>query len=229
MDIIHLIREISLGNPFLLIFIVSLVSNVIPFASVPYLLVLIHLLRIYRGVESMLLLVLASALGASVGKIAVYGLGRLMARTVSESTRENIAYLSSRLGKWGFLAVFIAAATPVPDDLVNIPIAFTGYSLVEYFIAVLTGKFILKLATVFLGLSIVEAFESVGLGYVGSMIVLGLLSILLVYIVARINWRRVLEHYDKRDLRGAARVLVEDVVNSLNIISIVRSKRDPER
>ncbi|MEM4672393.1 MAG: VTT domain-containing protein [Sulfolobales archaeon] len=209
-------------NPVLLIFLVSLISNIIPFASVPYLLLLINLAHRYRDYTSLFSLVLASALGAAVGKMAIYLIGRLMSRAVSENTRENLNYLSQRMRKWGFLAVFIAASTPVPDDLVYMPVSYAGYNALSYFIAVLLGKFILKLATVYLGLSFIELLEGVGVDYILSSVILGVPSLLLIYIISKINWRKALEYYDRRDIRGMLMSIARDTIDSLNILRLLK-------
>ena len=64
--------------------------------------------------------------------------------------------------RYGAGAAFVAAATPIPDDLVYVPLGLAKYNPKRFFIATLTGKLVLHYVIVliahFLGLSLVEPF-----------------------------------------------------------------------
>lgn len=194
------------------VFIVSLVSNAVPFASLPYLVFLSIVASRVRDPYLVSLLVLVSAAGASIGKVSVYLLGRLVYRTVSEETRENIRYLSERVGRAGFIAVFIAAATPIPDDIVNLPVSFIGYRIIYYVLAVFSGKIVVTTMATVAGASIIQALEQTGLGPLWPSIIFLLLSLYITYLVARIDWRHVVEGYEKRGLREAVERLVREAL-----------------
>lgn len=193
-EFIHLIWEASFHNPLLFIFLVSALSNAIPFATLPYLVIVTILSkRISSDLLTQLLVVLSSGTGAALGKIFVYLIGRVARSRVSRDTRENLDYLSSRIGFYGFLLILLAASTPIPDDVINLPAGFAGYNLLHYIAAVLIGKIIITGATVYLGVALLDALETVGLNLFYSSIILLVLSIYISYLLATINWRYVLE------------------------------------
>jgi len=101
--------------------------------------------------------------------------------------------------RYGAAAAFVAAATPIPDDLVYVPLGLAKYNPKRFFIATLSGKFVLSYAIVFishyLGLSLVEPFlENIDDAtpiYIG-IIVFGAMMTAVVVLLLRLDWARVL-------------------------------------
>ena len=62
--------------------------------------------------------------------------------------------------RYGGSAAFVAAATPIPDDLVYIPLGLAKYNPKRFFVATLLGKFVLYYVIVlishYMGLSLLE-------------------------------------------------------------------------
>jgi membrane protein DedA with SNARE-associated domain len=76
--------------------------------------------------------------------------------------------------RWAFLAVFIAAATPIPDDPVIIPLGLMKYNPAKFALAYFVGKLSIAVLGAFLG-GFGDQFLS---GYV-SQTVLVIISIVL--------------------------------------------------
>ncbi|MCE2614297.1 MAG: DedA family protein, partial [Nitrosopumilus sp. (ex Thoosa mismalolli)] len=99
-------------------------------------------------------------------------------------------------------AAFFAAATPIPDDLVYVPLGLAKYNPKRFFIATLTGKLVLSYTIVFvshhLGLSLVEPFiENIDDAtpiYIG-IIVFGASMTAVVVLLLRLDWQRVLRRF----------------------------------
>ena len=51
--------------------------------------------------------------------------------------------LQKLLSRYGWMGVFTAAATPIPDDIVYIPLGLAKYSPLKFASALFVGKFIL--------------------------------------------------------------------------------------
>ena len=101
--------------------------------------------------------------------------------------------------RYGAGAAFFAAATPIPDDLVYVPLGLAKYNPKRFFIATLSGKIVLGYMIVlishFLGLSIVEPFlediEDATPVYIG-MIIFGAALTTIVVLMLRLDWTRIL-------------------------------------
>ena len=143
-------------------FFVSFVGSVIPFLPAPYLAVVLVLVQF----SDPALLATASALGATLGKLSSYAIGRAAKKGLSRGRYgRKLTVLGQVISKYMFAAIFLAALTPLPDDVIFIPAGMVGYSLPKTFMAVFLGKEILTLviaygikgASYFLGLGVEEA------------------------------------------------------------------------
>ena len=124
------------------VFIVSFIGNFVPFLTVPYLLLVFSLANILDPIP----LTLVSALGASLGKLNSYLIGRGARKYIEKSRyKRKFEVLKRLLGDYTFIAIIIATATPLPDDYVFIPVGLMKYSLIKTFIATLIGKTIVTL------------------------------------------------------------------------------------
>ena len=101
--------------------------------------------------------------------------------------------------RYGGSAAFVAAATPIPDDLVYIPLGLAKYNPKRFFVATLLGKFVLYYVIVLIshytGLSLLEPVLQ-GIDdplpvYIG-IIALGIAMTLVVILLLRLNWEKIL-------------------------------------
>jgi membrane protein YqaA with SNARE-associated domain len=100
------------------------------------------------------------ALSATSAKLVHYYLVRGTRIVLSE---ERIAILDrekERVNKWGSLALFIAAASPVPDDPLIVYTGFTKYSVIKLVLSYFTGKVAVTLAGALIGYTVGSLFES---------------------------------------------------------------------
>lgn len=137
----------TVGNPYLGVFLISLVGNLTVFFPIPYLLA-IFTIAIEMSKIDIFSLALVGALGAAIGKFVSYGIGFGGRLTLGDKYKRRFDALRMALGGSPFVAVLVFAATPLPDDLVFIPLGMIQYSPVKTFIACAAGKFILTLAIV---------------------------------------------------------------------------------
>jgi uncharacterized membrane protein YdjX (TVP38/TMEM64 family) len=56
-----------------------------------------------------------------------------------------------KLRRWSFLLLYAAAATPIPDEPVVIPLGLMKYSPIKFFTAFFLGKLTITIAGAFLG------------------------------------------------------------------------------
>ncbi len=187
-------------------FIISVLGSLIPFLPVPYLIPIVLMSKVLDP----LILGIAAGVGGALGKITSYMLGRFGRRFLSEERRKKTATLGKAIEKYGVIAVFLFALTPLPDDVVYIPVGLTELSLVKFMIANMLGKIVLSwivayagrlyfdLASLFLGKG--EGLEAV---IVAMTSMIGLTILLL-----RVDWERVVEVGKQKGFWAAFKVMM---------------------
>jgi membrane protein DedA with SNARE-associated domain len=130
----------SLG--YLGILIVSFIGSVIVFIPLPYFPILI--IAVFNEHLDPNLISLSSAAGAGAAKIIIFYFSYYGNNILSIRTKKRILPLQRLLSRYGWLAAFIAALTPIPDDLVYIPLGLAKYSPWKFATAIFAGKFLLN-------------------------------------------------------------------------------------
>jgi len=101
--------------------------------------------------------------------------------------------------RYGAAAAFVAAATPIPDDFIYVPLGLARYNPLRFFIATLTGKFVLAYVIVlishFVGISLLdpllEQVEDTSTIYIGFAVFLGIM-IAIIVLMLKFDWHRVM-------------------------------------
>jgi len=145
------------------------------------------------------ILALLSAITATVAKQIIFYVSYGGRRIINEKTRKRMRPFERLVKRYGAGAAFFAAATPIPDDLVYVPLGLAKYNPKRFFIATLTGKIVLSYAIVFishnLGLSLVEPFleniDDATPVYIG-IIIFGAMMTAVVVLLLRLDWARIL-------------------------------------
>lgn len=211
--IIVVIYKALRSNPFASIFIISFIGNSIPYVSVPYYIFLVIYSGIIKDPVELVAIAMISGVGATLGKLVIYMIGRGVSKIVPERDRENVELFGRLIGRWGFLFILIVASLPFPDDVVLIPIAFAGYSMTLYFIAMLVGKIIHSLAIVFFGRGLIRLAENIGIPQYIFIPTLLAVSVILMVIIMRIDWAGVVREYEAKGIQGALNKVYREVAS----------------
>jgi uncharacterized membrane protein YdjX (TVP38/TMEM64 family) len=110
-------------------------------------------------------------------------------------------FITKLFKKFGSIAIFIFALTPLPDDLLFIPLGVMRYSLLRAFIPALLGKFVSNMIIAYSGrlsLDIVKTLFGVeGEGtslLVGTII--GIVLLIIVFIIMfKLDWEKRFAKY----------------------------------
>lgn len=140
-----------------------------------------------------LLLAIAAGLGAAGGELVGYGLGYAGRHAVGKKRRRQLDAMLSIFKRFGVLAVFIFAFTPLPDDLLFIPLGLMHYSLWKAFAACVAGKFAMSFIIAYVGGAVGDLFPDWMLAAVVAV-----LLVLVVVVMFRIDWVKVAERYAPR-------------------------------
>jgi membrane protein DedA with SNARE-associated domain len=132
-----------LGNlGYLGILIVSFIGSVIVFVPLPYFPILI--IAVFNKHLDPNLISLSSAAGAVAAKIIIFYFSYYGNNILSIKTKKSILPLQRLLSRYGWLGAFLAALTPIPDDIVYIPLGLAKYSPWKFATAIFAGKFLLN-------------------------------------------------------------------------------------
>jgi len=177
--------------------IVSFFGSLIPFVPIPSF-VLVATMAVGEQFDIHVLVLIAAVTSTAAKQIifyASYG-GR---KIISEKTKKRMLPFQKLVKRYGGSAAFVAAATPIPDDLVYIPLGLAKYNPKRFFVATLLGKIVLYYAIVlishYLGLSLLEPILQDIVDplpvYIG-IVILGLAMTITVILLLRLNWERIL-------------------------------------
>lgn len=177
--------------------LVSFIGSLIPFVPVPS---FILLATMSVGEQFDLhILALISAFTATIAKQIIFYASYGGRRMISEKTKKRMRPFQKLVKRYGGAAAFVAAATPIPDDMVYIPLGLAKYNPKRFFIATLSGKivlcYIIVLISHFTGLSILEpVLEDIDdpLAIYAGMIVFGAIMTAIVILLLRLDWERIL-------------------------------------
>ena len=177
--------------------LVSFFGSLIPFVPVPSF-ILLATMAVGDQFNLHVLVFLSAALSAGAKQIIFY-LSYGGRRIISEKSKRRMRPFQRLVRRYGAAAAFAAAATPIPDDLVYVPLGLAKYNPRRFFVATFAGKVVLHYVIVlishFLGLSLVEPFlediDDAGTVYVG-VIAFGIVMTVLVVLLLRLDWHRLL-------------------------------------
>lgn len=177
--------------------LVSFIGSLIPFVPVPSFILLATMS--VGGQFDIHILALISALTATIAKQIIFYASYGGRRMISEKTKKRMKPFQKLVKRYGGAAAFVAAATPIPDDMVYIPLGLAKYNPKRFFIATLSGKivlcYIIVLISHYTGLSILEPIlediDDPFAVYVG-MIVFGVIMTAIVILLLRLDWERIL-------------------------------------
>jgi len=177
--------------------IVSFFGSLIPFVPIPSF-VLVATMAVGEQFDIHILVIIA-ALTSTAAKQIIFYISYGGRKIISEKTKKRMKPFQKLVKRYGGSAAFVAAATPIPDDLVYIPLGLAKYNPKRFFVATLLGKFVLYYAIVlishYMGLSLLEPIlqdiEDPLPVYIG-IIILGLAMTITVILLLRLNWERIL-------------------------------------
>ncbi len=188
-------------------FLVSFIGNAIPYVTIPYLVVVMTYVGTLR--VNPLVVGVISGIGAALGKVVVYFLGRLAGKFVSKERKENLLRFVLKFEKEIFLVILILAATPSPDDVIYVPVGASRYPLFKFFVACALGKIVITSLAASFGWFLGSGLELLGIPWYLQFIALLSLSLYLLYLALAIKWDLVLSAFEENWVKGLLTLLKE--------------------
>ncbi len=199
-ELIIWLYEFTQSYGYLGSFFLSLLSNLILFAPIPYLTIIFWLSAV-PSVDPVTIGI-TSALGAALGKVVVYYIGRGSRKLLDEKERRDLEFARLIMERYGAIAIFMFAATPSPDDALYIPLGMMNYSVLKFFLSCLLGKTVLTLIVSFGGhYSIGWISTILGGGGVWTIAITIAFVIASVYMTVKVDWERIFYKYFHKRLK----------------------------
>lgn len=183
-------------------FVISFLGNLLIFVPIPYLLLIFGM----GSFLDPLLLGVVGGFGATIAKTVIYMIGAAGRRFLSSERRNKLEYAQPLLGKYGSLAVFFFALSPLPDDVLYVPMGMMRYNLISFFISCLLGKIILTIIVALpgqLSKTVIQYFAQElppELRFIGIFLTV-LFIVVSIYVTLRLDWEKIFLKYLGKPLR----------------------------
>jgi membrane protein YqaA with SNARE-associated domain len=218
------LQNFSIQYGYLGIFLVSLLGSASIFFPIPYTVVLFTVGSLEKF--NPILIAFASGLGSAVGEFSGYLLGLGGRKVISEKGKRNVEFLLKIFGRYGALAIFTFALTPLPDDLLFIPLGVMRYGFIRAFIPAFLGKLCMSLIIVYsarftIGI-ICQIFgiESDWALAIISMVIALILLTLIFILMFKVDWEKTLKKRIKpKNRKRLEKISSEDKPFPTNAIS----------
>ncbi|MGB8574751.1 MAG: VTT domain-containing protein [Nitrososphaeraceae archaeon] len=182
------------------ILLISFVGSIIVFVPIPYFPVLIT--AAFNDNLNPTLISLSSAIGAVIAKLIIFYASYYGRNMLSSKIKGKMIPLQRLLGRYGAIGAFIAAVSPIPDDIVYIPLGLAKYSPWKFAIATFLGKFIFNELVVLGAINFGKPFvnnlmsNSTNIDYlivvtIASVATLGVI----IYFALKIDWAKIIGHW----------------------------------
>lgn len=137
------------------------------------------------------LLALAFGAGAALGELTGYMAGYAGRKLIGKKNEKKMKSIAKIFEKYGLPAVFIFALTPLPDDLLFVPLGLSRCPLPKIFAAAVAGKLAMSMTITHFGGFIGAEFAE---SWIIS-VVSGLLLFILIIVMLKIDWENLAKKY----------------------------------
>jgi membrane protein YqaA with SNARE-associated domain len=129
---------------------------------------------------------LSAGLGSALGEGVGYALGYLGRGILGDKERRRLNAMRLIIQRYGPIAIFLFALTPLPDDLLFIPLGLMGYSFWRAMLACASGKFFMALILAYSGEAVREIFAI----HWTLVPVVAIALAVAVFLTLRIDWTK---------------------------------------
>ncbi|MDQ4072662.1 MAG: VTT domain-containing protein [Thermoproteota archaeon] len=200
LDVVSFISNID----YFAVFILTFVSAVLIFVPIPYFPILMTAVLVTSLDPNWI--ALYGALGAVAAKTIVFLLsyyGSIVSKPRKRQFNpEDYPETLKTIRKYGWLVVFLASVTPIPDNIIFIPLAMYRYNPLKFIAIAFVSKIVLNevvvWGTVYLGRPLIGNFSEMTVDAFTLAVAVSVSVIsfgVLFYLFLRINWSVSLERF----------------------------------
>ncbi len=135
------------------VLLISFGFNLIPFAGPSNLFIASNFALVLSTTDPTTLVIIGFlvAFGAAFAKSIHYLITFFVSKHLSQKRQERLQTEAKKVKKWAFILLYTAAATPIPDEPVVIPLGLLKYSPAKFFTAFFLGKLTITIPGALLG------------------------------------------------------------------------------
>lgn len=183
------------------IFLMSLVGALSIFFPIPYTVAIFTLAGLKVGgtwVFEPIWIAVAAGIGSAIGELSGYLIGVGGRKAISGKYKKKMDLLARVFDKYGLVVIFLFALTPLPDDLLFIPLGVMHYDIVRAFVPALIGKFCMNLIVAYSGrfsIGIIRDIFGVESDWISALIgiILALVLLVIVFVITfKTDWEKFL-------------------------------------
>jgi membrane protein DedA with SNARE-associated domain len=205
-DLVEWMKSFALQYGYVGIFLISLLGASSVFVPIPSTVVIFILGGLQVGTPPTwafdpLLIAVFAGIGAAIGEFSGYLIGYGGRRVIGEKYKRKMDVLMRLFKRFGPVVIFVFALTPLPDDLLFIPLGVMRYSMLAAFIPALLGKFISNLIIAYAGRFFLYVFrdffgvEGEGMSFLVGTVIAVVLLIVVFVIMFKVDWEKRAEKY----------------------------------
>ncbi len=186
-------EQLAYQYGYLGIFILSFIGAISVVFPIPYTIV-IYLMGSFLNP---FLIAISGGLGSAFGEFTGYVLGYYGRTLIGEDRRRKMDYMLKIFDHYGVLAIFLFALTPLPDDLLIIPLGIMRYNPIKFLIPCTLGKSLMCLILALGGrfsISLIRSLFGGEGGWAATLVTLLLLAGVII-LMLKIDWEKIFLKY----------------------------------
>ena len=202
-QLVEWMQQLALNYGYFGIFLISLIGALSIFFPLPYTVVIFWLGS--TGTFDPFLIAIVAGIGSAVGELSGYTLGFYGRKVISTERRRKMEFMLKVFDRFGPVAIFVFALTPLPDDLLFIPLGIMHYNLVKAFIPALIGKTCMNFIVAYGGSvanQLIKQFFGEGSDWIAVLLggLLGIILFIIVMVVMfKIDWEKIFLKHVKEE------------------------------
>lgn len=203
-QLVEWMQQLAQNYGYFGIFLISLIGALSIFFPLPYTVVIFFLGS--TGAFNPFLIAVAAGIGSAVGEFSGYLLGFYGGKVISAERRRKMEFMVKVFDRYGPITIFLFALTPLPDDLLFIPLGMIHYSIVRAFIPALIGKMCMNFIVAYGGSVTNQFIKQIfgdGSDWIAALIgaLLGIiLFIIVMVIMLKVDWEKIfMKHVKEKE------------------------------
>jgi len=173
----------------------SFLLNLIPFAGPSNLLIASYAALLVNADPFTLGFLVA--LGSASARFIHYLVTFFISGHLGEEQRKRLDAKWLKVRRWAFLALFVVAATPLPDEPVIIPLGLLKYNPAKFYIVYFLGKLSITIPGAYLGILSEGLFAS-ATGQEVLMIASIVLTVVVTIVLFKVDVEKIAERVFKK-------------------------------
>ena len=190
--VLEWMEQFALQFGYLGVFIISFIGSVSVVFPIPYTIVIYLLVTVLDP----FFVAVSGGLGSAVGEFSGYVLGYYGRTVISEERQRKMDYMVKVFDRYGPVAIFLFALTPLPDDLLFIPLGVMRYPFWKAFIPSLCGKTLMSFILAYSGQRSIQIIRTLfGESGLLGIVITSALLILIIVAMIKIDWEKIFEKH----------------------------------